>query len=202
MRHNAIKAKFVAGEPAFGCSIMIPSPQIVEMVGHAGFDWVLIDIIQMLGGEARDFIGQCKELTGPAVTDAEIVETKAAEDIIDATIVAPPQTNADFLSWAIAAAVADDHLNDHERAMVENAARLRGVPPDRLEIMIDVAQRRDRAESRWPRGVRCAIFRWNFLHPTPNRRHPTCRCRLLARQNTRFADWGSAGRAGGSPCVP
>jgi 2-keto-3-deoxy-L-rhamnonate aldolase RhmA len=44
MRHNAIKAKFVAGEPAFGCSIMIPSPQIVEMAGHAGFDWVLIDM--------------------------------------------------------------------------------------------------------------------------------------------------------------
>ena len=44
MHHNAIKAKFAAGEPAFGCSIMIPSPQIVEMLGHAGFDWVLIDM--------------------------------------------------------------------------------------------------------------------------------------------------------------
>jgi len=44
MHHNAIKAKFAAGEPAFGCSIMIPSPQVVEMVGHAGFDWVLIDM--------------------------------------------------------------------------------------------------------------------------------------------------------------
>lgn len=44
MRHNAMKAKLADGEPAFGCSIMIPSPQIVEMVGHAGFDWVLIDM--------------------------------------------------------------------------------------------------------------------------------------------------------------
>jgi 4-hydroxy-2-oxoheptanedioate aldolase len=44
MQHNALKAKFGAGEPAFGCSIMIPSPQVVEMVGHAGFDWVLIDM--------------------------------------------------------------------------------------------------------------------------------------------------------------
>ena len=44
MRHNAMKAKLSAGEPAFGCSIMIPSPQVVEMVGHAGFDWVLIDM--------------------------------------------------------------------------------------------------------------------------------------------------------------
>ncbi len=39
-----MKAKLAAGEFAFGCSIMIPSPQIVEMVGHAGFDWVLIDM--------------------------------------------------------------------------------------------------------------------------------------------------------------
>ncbi|MFT5175519.1 MAG: 4-hydroxy-2-oxoheptanedioate aldolase [Gammaproteobacteria bacterium] len=44
MRQNALKAKFAAGQPAFGCSIMIPSPQIVEMVGHSGFDWVLIDM--------------------------------------------------------------------------------------------------------------------------------------------------------------
>jgi 2-keto-3-deoxy-L-rhamnonate aldolase RhmA len=44
MRNNALKEKFTAGKPAFGCSIMIPSPQTVEMVGHAGFDWVLIDM--------------------------------------------------------------------------------------------------------------------------------------------------------------
>lgn len=44
MHPNAIKTKFAAGQPAFGCSIMIPSPQMVEMVGHAGFDWVLIDM--------------------------------------------------------------------------------------------------------------------------------------------------------------
>lgn len=44
MRANAMKAKLAAGEPAFGCSVMIPSPQTVEMIGHAGFDWVLIDM--------------------------------------------------------------------------------------------------------------------------------------------------------------
>jgi len=43
MRTNKMKAKIVAGEPAFGVSVMIPSPQVVEMVGHLGFDWVLID---------------------------------------------------------------------------------------------------------------------------------------------------------------
>ena len=43
MRTNRMKAKILAGEPAFGVSVMIPSPQVVEMVGRLGFDWVLID---------------------------------------------------------------------------------------------------------------------------------------------------------------
>jgi len=44
MKSNRMKAKLLAGEPVFGCSIMVPSPQMVEMVAHAGFDWVLIDL--------------------------------------------------------------------------------------------------------------------------------------------------------------
>src|SRR4051812_36420467 len=43
MRQNLMKAKLAAGEPAVGLSIMIPSPQLVEMAGGLGFDWVLID---------------------------------------------------------------------------------------------------------------------------------------------------------------
>ncbi|MEW6670506.1 MAG: aldolase/citrate lyase family protein [Thermodesulfobacteriota bacterium] len=43
MKINKMKAKLYAGEPAFGVSVMIPSPQIVEMVAGLGFDWVLID---------------------------------------------------------------------------------------------------------------------------------------------------------------
>jgi len=43
MKKNRIKEKLRAGEPAFGVSVMIPSPQIVEMIGAAGFDWVLLD---------------------------------------------------------------------------------------------------------------------------------------------------------------
>jgi 4-hydroxy-2-oxoheptanedioate aldolase len=43
MNANRMKAKLLAGEPALGCSVMFPSPQIVEMLGHAGFDWVLLD---------------------------------------------------------------------------------------------------------------------------------------------------------------
>ena len=43
MRPNAMKAKFAKGEPAFGLSVMVPSPQLVEMAGGLGFDWVLVD---------------------------------------------------------------------------------------------------------------------------------------------------------------
>ncbi len=40
---NAMKDKIARGEPALGVSLMFPSPQLVEMLGHAGADWVLID---------------------------------------------------------------------------------------------------------------------------------------------------------------
>src|SRR6185436_6994475 len=43
MKSNRLKARLVAGAPAYGASVMIPSPQLVEMLGRAGFDWVLID---------------------------------------------------------------------------------------------------------------------------------------------------------------
>lgn len=43
MRKNKMKEKLLSGQPAFGVSVMIPSPQVVEMVGQLGFDWVLID---------------------------------------------------------------------------------------------------------------------------------------------------------------
>lgn len=43
MKINRMKEKFARGEAALGCSVMFPSPQMVEMLGYAGFDWVLID---------------------------------------------------------------------------------------------------------------------------------------------------------------
>jgi 4-hydroxy-2-oxoheptanedioate aldolase len=40
---NRMKEKLLSGRPALGVSVMFPSPQIVEMVGRLGFDWVLLD---------------------------------------------------------------------------------------------------------------------------------------------------------------
>lgn len=43
MKPNALKAKLRAGEPAFGLIASIPAPVAVEMIGAAGFDFVIID---------------------------------------------------------------------------------------------------------------------------------------------------------------
>jgi 4-hydroxy-2-oxoheptanedioate aldolase len=40
---TSIKDKINRGEVALGVSLMFPSPQLVEMLAYAGFDWVLID---------------------------------------------------------------------------------------------------------------------------------------------------------------
>ncbi len=40
---NPMKEGLLAREPMLGVSVMIPSPQIVEMIGELGFDWVLLD---------------------------------------------------------------------------------------------------------------------------------------------------------------
>jgi len=40
---NAMKQKIAGGGVALGVSLMFPSPQLVEMVAYAGFDWVLLD---------------------------------------------------------------------------------------------------------------------------------------------------------------
>lgn len=44
MKTNRMKTRLLAGEAVLGCSVMVPSPQMVEMIAHAGFDWVLIDL--------------------------------------------------------------------------------------------------------------------------------------------------------------
>ena len=43
MLENRMKSQLLSNKPAFGVSIMVPSPQLVEMVAKLGFDWVLID---------------------------------------------------------------------------------------------------------------------------------------------------------------
>ncbi len=76
MKPNRMKEKIQRGEPALGCSIMFPSPQIVEMIGHAGFDWVLLDC----------------EHGSIAPGDLELMAMAA--DAVGITPIARPRTNA------------------------------------------------------------------------------------------------------------
>ncbi|MBI2872079.1 MAG: 2-dehydro-3-deoxyglucarate aldolase [Chloroflexi bacterium] len=43
MHKYRIKEKLAAGQPVFGAMVGVPSPNVVEMLGWIGFDWVLID---------------------------------------------------------------------------------------------------------------------------------------------------------------
>ena len=43
MRENTLKQRLLEGHAAFGVMITFPSSTMVEMLGHLGFDWVLID---------------------------------------------------------------------------------------------------------------------------------------------------------------
>jgi 2-keto-3-deoxy-L-rhamnonate aldolase RhmA len=43
MRTNIMKQRLQRGETALGCSLMFPSPHLVEMLAYAGFHWVLLD---------------------------------------------------------------------------------------------------------------------------------------------------------------
>jgi 4-hydroxy-2-oxoheptanedioate aldolase len=76
MKPNRMKEKISRGEPALGCSVMFPSPQVVEMLGYAGFDWVLID---------------CEHGSiGPG--DVELMAMAA--DAVGVTPIARPRTNS------------------------------------------------------------------------------------------------------------
>jgi 4-hydroxy-2-oxoheptanedioate aldolase len=80
---NRMKAKLAAGEPAFGLSVMIPSPQIVESAAGLGFDWVLIDCEHgTIGVETMELMIMAAEASG--VTPIVRPRSNAAAEILQA----------------------------------------------------------------------------------------------------------------------
>jgi len=78
---NRMKEKLRAGEPVFGVSVMIPSPQIVEMIGAAGFDWVLLDCEHgTLTLESVELMAMAAEACG--ITPIARPATRSAEHIL------------------------------------------------------------------------------------------------------------------------
>lgn len=43
IRRNRLKIRLDQGRPAFGPNLQIPSPELVEMIGLAGYDFVMLD---------------------------------------------------------------------------------------------------------------------------------------------------------------
>ena len=43
MRHNSVKEKVFRGEASIGAMIQFPSPELVELYGLLGFEWIFID---------------------------------------------------------------------------------------------------------------------------------------------------------------
>jgi 4-hydroxy-2-oxoheptanedioate aldolase len=71
-----MKARFAEGRAALGCSLMFPGPQLVEMLGHAGFDWVLLD---------------CEH---GSLSPADVELMAMAADAVGITAIARPRSNA------------------------------------------------------------------------------------------------------------
>lgn len=77
---NRLKAKLAAGEPAFGVSVMFPSPQLVEMLGALGFDWVLLDCEHgSLTPESVELMAMAAQASG--MTPIARPATRSAEHI-------------------------------------------------------------------------------------------------------------------------
>lgn len=106
MRANTMKSKLAGGEPAFGASVMIPSPQIVEMAAGAGFDWVLIDCEHgTITLETVELMIMAAEASG--ITPIVRPRSRNAHDIIEvmdrgaAGVQVPHVTSADVALAAV-----------------------------------------------------------------------------------------------------
>ena len=84
MAHNALKARLIAGETVFGIWSLIPSPTLIELIGTAGMDFVILD------GEHGPFdistLGEC---------------IRAAEGANCAPLVRVPGLDAQFIQRAL-----------------------------------------------------------------------------------------------------
>lgn len=110
---NSLKSRTQSGENLYGFFIIIPSPSIVEMVGFAGFDFVILD---------REHGG----------ADIECLENliRAAEVSGLQSIVRVPNCGASEIQWALdagATGILVPHVKNAEDA--RNVVRAAHYPP-------------------------------------------------------------------------
>ncbi|MBE7173544.1 MAG: 2-dehydro-3-deoxyglucarate aldolase [Williamsia sp.] len=71
-----LKQRIKQGETVFGCWLNLGSPLTAEMVGKAGFDWVLIDL-EHGAGEEKDVLFQLQALEHTSA--AALIRVESAE---------------------------------------------------------------------------------------------------------------------------
>jgi 4-hydroxy-2-oxoheptanedioate aldolase len=124
---NKMKNKFAAGEPAFGLSVMIPSPQIVESAAGMGFDWVMIDCEHgTVGLETMELMIMAAEASG--VTPIVRPRTNSASDILQcmdrgALGVQVPHVNTAEQARAAVAAVKFHPMGERSLAVGTRSSR-------------------------------------------------------------------------------
>jgi 4-hydroxy-2-oxoheptanedioate aldolase len=77
-RENALKRRLAQGGSAFGCWVDTGSPTVVEILGHAGFDFVVIDLEHGQG----DIAGATEMIRAAQLTDMTAVIRVPSNDPI------------------------------------------------------------------------------------------------------------------------
>jgi 2-keto-3-deoxy-L-rhamnonate aldolase RhmA len=124
MQANRLKARFAAGEPAFGLSVMIPSAQIVEMAAGVGFDWVLIDCEHgTVGLETMEQMVMAADAAG--ITPIVRPQSNSAADILQAMDRGAMGVQVPHISTAAAARAAVQAVKFHPQGARSLAAGTR-----------------------------------------------------------------------------
>jgi 4-hydroxy-2-oxoheptanedioate aldolase len=81
MLENRTKAKLAAGEPAFGCFVRTPEPQLIEYVGLLGWDFLVFDA-EHGPLQPRDVENLCRALEPRGTTPLVRVTTNDAPTVL------------------------------------------------------------------------------------------------------------------------
>jgi 4-hydroxy-2-oxoheptanedioate aldolase len=107
-RENSLKRRLAAGKPALGCWLFTGIPTVAEIIGHAGYDFVLIDH-EHGPGDMLSATAQLQALTASASTAMmrvpwnDPVEIKRAVDIGVEGVMVPMVDTAEQAQAAVAA---------------------------------------------------------------------------------------------------
>lgn len=140
-RPNALKRKLLAGKKAIGCWSMIGNPVVTEILGLAGFDFLLLDQEHGLG-DPSSLVGQLQAInTTPATSVVRIpwndhVYIKRVLDAGVEGIMVPSVENAEEARAAVAACL---YPPRGRRGAASSSARASGygTAPDYLKTCAD-----------------------------------------------------------------